>query len=1167
MMKRIALLVFLAGWLAAVAGAQATSRISGTVSASGASVPGAEVTATNLNTNVSRSAETTADGTYTVPALPLGTYKLAVIKQGFKTFTQSGIVLQVNSNPTVNVSLQIGNMAQTVEVRADASMVQAQDTSVGEVIQPEQVVDLPLNGRQATDLIALSGAAVVGTSGGLVNTLDFPTAVSYSVAGSQQNATNYALDGAPNMDYRTNVGEPLPFPDALQEFKVSSSAQPANSDSRPGGSVTAATMSGTNNFHGDVFEFLRNGSMDAATEGFAQANGSLSGSVRDNLKRNQFGGTIGGPIVHNKVFLFYGFQGTTERQQTAAGNTIVPTPAVLAGDFTTFLGAACQNGRPITLHATVPSPNGGPAQPLTTAPGSNILLPQWLNTPSAQIAAKYAALLPAPTDGCGDVTLSHYNPDNEYQNVVRVDWQRTASDALFARYFVDDYNLQSYLAPGKVNLLSSNGAGLADRFQSLVLGDTHTLSPTMVNSFRLSFSRTATVRTSNPQIPTLCALGAHTTCMQPNQVQLLFNSPGFLGYDFENVFGITESLGWQRGTHYLQVGGSWQHVQMNGDGVFQVNPRPSFSTGATSYTGENMADFVTGNLDGYGQGNGQISRDAQNISSVYFQDAWRATPRITVNYGVRWQPFFPQHSGYAYNSDFTLAGYSAGTLSHIYPNAPPGMTFPGDAGFNGLSDTKNSLNQWAPTVGIAWDPTGKGSESIRAGYGVDYDTSVLWNTMHVVLNPPWGSTLSFTPLPVNASSADPLAGGGVANPFFNVPGGNPFPTSAPGASFVFPSNGTFVFEDQNAKLSRSQQWNVSLQKQFGANWLASATYIGSRTSGIWAGVNLDPSVVITAGMTAPGIVDTSKMSGTSGPCTLLYLGQAVTFPQCNSSSRTSVNGVNNENARRKLTLANPTAGPLFNGGVVQAQSIGRATYNGLLLSLRHRLSNGLSILSNYTWSHCLDNANAGQDIGNSFQDPANPAGDYGNCITDRRHAVNLSLVAQSPRFSSSWEHRVLGDWSASGIFTWSSGSPFTVSDGTDNSLTGVGADRPNVVANPFTAGPVASNPTCTAPGALGTTSNWFNPCAFVPAGVGAYGNESPNSLYGPGGWNLNAAVWRTFPVTERTQLSLRVEGFNVLNHPGISLPGSNLNSGSSLGRIIGSMNSPRIMQLALKVTF
>jgi hypothetical protein len=249
------------------ASAQATAQVSGTVvDPSGAFVPGADVKITNTDTSATRTTQSNKDGAFNFPQLAIGPYRLEVSKQGFQTFAQSGIVLQVNTNPTIAVTLQVGSVAQTVEVTANAAMVETQSNSVGAVIEPEQVVDLPLNNRQPTELITLAGGTVntSSASGGLVSNLDYPTAVSFSVAGSQRNGTNYLLDGAANMDYRTNVGSPMPFPDALQEFKLETSTVPANLGSRPGGVVSALTKSGTNQFHGDLFEFLRNGIMYAA---------------------------------------------------------------------------------------------------------------------------------------------------------------------------------------------------------------------------------------------------------------------------------------------------------------------------------------------------------------------------------------------------------------------------------------------------------------------------------------------------------------------------------------------------------------------------------------------------------------------------------------------------------------------------------------------------------------------------------------------------------------------------------------------------------------------------------------------------------------------------------------------------------------------------------------
>lgn len=269
---KILILVFALCLVVQNVSAQSTAQISGVVTdATGAVVAGAQVQVTNTDTNAVRTTQTTEAGLFNLPSLAIGTYKLEVSKSGFQTYVQSGIVLQVNSSPTIPISLQIGSVSQTVEVQANAAMVETQSNGVCQVIQPEQVVDLPLNGRQATQLIALSGAAVYGGSQG---TLSYPTVVSFSEAGSQENATNYFLDGSSNLDYRTNAGEPLPFPDALQEFKVASSALPADAGGRPGGVVNAITKSGTNSFHGDVFEFLRNGVMDAASYNFPNANGT-----------------------------------------------------------------------------------------------------------------------------------------------------------------------------------------------------------------------------------------------------------------------------------------------------------------------------------------------------------------------------------------------------------------------------------------------------------------------------------------------------------------------------------------------------------------------------------------------------------------------------------------------------------------------------------------------------------------------------------------------------------------------------------------------------------------------------------------------------------------------------------------------------------------------------
>lgn len=1204
-MRRIFALVLLVCFPFLYAGAQTTAQVSGTVlDASGGAVAGAQVQITNTDTNAVRTAQSSDDGSYSFPNLPIGPYKLEASKAGFTTYVQTGIVLEVNTNPTVNVTLQVGAVTQTVEVQANAAMVETQSNAgLGQVIQPEQVVDLPLNGRQATQLIALSGAAVnTAGAGGIVNNLEYPTAVSFSVAGSQGNSTNYYLDGSLNMDYRTNVGEPMPFPDALQEFKVESSASPANVGIRPGGTVNAAVRSGTNQFHGDLFDYLRNTAMDAYPARFYQTNGSIAAPVPDNLKRNQFGGTVGGPVVKNKLFFFYGYQGTRERVLGGTQTTHVPTQATLNGDFTAMLAPPCQASQIFLGDAYV------------TAHHSNILLPSLLQTPSAQIAAKLVPYLPAPTDACGTATYNTKTSDDENQSVMRGDWQRTQNDSIFLRYFITNYTLFPYYA--NHNILSASAPGLADRVQSVDIGDTHILNPQLISSLRLAFLRTATVRTSPPGIPTWSQLGSAVTTQianytGQNAVTGYFSptDPAFPGYDYENTFEVSESIGWTHGAHQFTFGFQGEHVQMNNDGLFQVNANFTFSG---SITGNGLADFLTGNASTLKQGNGQLGRDSQNMPSLFFQDNWKVSRTFQVNGGLRWDPFIPQYTKYKQASDFSLANYNAGTISSVYPNAPPGVTFPGDTGFNEKSDTNPHIWDFAPRIGFVWDPRGNGRETVRAGYGVFYDTSVMWNTMHVVLNPPWGLTLSLTPTVQNTitNNGAQAAEGTLANPWYLYPGGNPFPSPLnPPSSFAFPQHGTYVFEDQGSKPNNVQQWNVALQKQLGANWLVSATYLGSKTTHQWLGANIDPSVVITSGMTAPGIVSDAGVTATSGSCTLLYGGTAVanqvTFNPCNGNGTSTLsaktNGgvtVTNDNARRALTLANPTAGQLLDGGLLQDFSNGNATYNGLLVSGQHRLSQDFSILANFTWSHCLDQGEIGQDIGNAFQNPSNRRGEWGPCAADHRRIFNLSVVAQSPRHSDRMLQAILGNWQASGVYTASSGSWLNISDGEDASLTGVGADRPVEIADPFVAGSVAANPNpaCQiplgtksgglsglAPTAIHTLQSWYNPCALVMAPLGSYGTLGKNALPGPGNWNFDAAIWRTFPIGERFKLDFRAEAFNAFNHLQIGNPGAaiftgNLNTANpnaatarsaSAGFIssIASGTNPRIMQLALKLTF
>ncbi len=450
----------------AAAQSVSTSQINGSVQdSSGLPVPNAEIKITQIATGALRTTTTTADGTYIFPSLAVGPYRLEVAKEGFSKYVQSGIVLQVDTNPEINIVLKVGSVAEQVVVEAAASMVETHSTGVGQLVDSQRIVDLPLNGRQATDLIFLAGAATIGPSGDLSSNKNYPTQV-ISVAGGQSNGMTYLLDGGTHNDPFNNLNLPIPFPDVLQEFKVETSALPAQYGHHAAAAVNAVTKSGTNEFHGDLFEFVRNGVFNAR---------NFFAAARDSLKRNQFGGTFGGPVLKNKLFFFAGYQGTITRSDPPTRISFVPTAAMLQGDFTSIASPSCNAGRQITLKA--PFSNNKVAPALFSKPALNIL--------------KY---IPSTDSPCGQVTFGIPAKTDEHQGIGRVDYQWSAKHSLFGRYFLTNLE-QPPIYDGK-NALTTGQAGSDDRVQSFVLGDTYLLGSATISSFRATVNRSRILRTS-----------------------------------------------------------------------------------------------------------------------------------------------------------------------------------------------------------------------------------------------------------------------------------------------------------------------------------------------------------------------------------------------------------------------------------------------------------------------------------------------------------------------------------------------------------------------------------------------------------------------------------------------------------------------------------------------
>jgi len=1068
--------------------AQTTSvaQIAGIVKdATGAVVSGAKVTATQTATGFSRSATTGPDGAYVLPNLPVGPYQLRAAASGFKTYVHQGLVLQVNDNISQDFTLQLGQVNETVEVSAAANMVQTRSNAVSQVIEQRRVEELPLNGRDPSQLILLSGAAVTSPPSDFKSSKNYPSSYPIAVAGGQPTGTYYLLDGGEHYDPFTNVNFPLPFPDVLQEFSVQTSTVPAEYGGHPGGVVNVVTKSGTNQIHGDLFEYLRNGATNAKNY-FAAA--------KDTLKRNQFGGTIGGPIRKDKLFFFAGYQGTRIRTAPGTSTFHVPTAAVLSGDFSTIESAACTgtaSGRTLTDPAT--------GQPFA----NNFIDPARFN----QQALNTLNFVPVSSDPCGLLRIAIPNPVDEDQIDGRIDWNLGTKNSLYGRYFVADYRNPG-IFDGK-DLLLTTRYGVKDRVQSLVLGDTYTISPNLINSLHLSASRGRINRGGAPNVPSAADVGLTNILSSPGNFPYMGVGSYFslfCGICSQsqlraNILQASDDVSWTHGRHQFGFGVNVIHHQYPYTLTTGLDGQYYFIN--NDFTSDALADFMLGLPYLWVNGNINLYNAREMIYGLYAQDTYRVTSRLTLNLGLRWQPYLPMYDGKRM-THFDFGALAAGQTSTVFTNAPAGMLYAGGDSLNGTSITDTGTNaklaNFEPRVGFSWDPTGSGHWSIRASYGSFVDLPDMHFFDRASLGPPWGTTIQI----LNPT-------GGFSDPYQGYPGGNPFPIPTPPPSDqFFPLGGQYITLPLHIKPMNTQQWNLAIQRQLGSDWLFSASYIGNKSTHRWINVQEDPSTYI------PG----------------------------NSTISNSVQ-------RSVISQVNPTAGALI-GSLIALNDGANANYHALLLSANHRLSRNFSVLANYTWSHCISEGDFQPElVGSGVQNPFAPlSAERGNCDTDVRHIFNFSFLATTPKFEGAVAGRLLAHWELAGIIGWRTGLWLTPLTGTDSSLTNVGSDRPNVVGDPK-----LSNP---------TIQEWFNTGAYQINGPGTYGDAAPFSIEGPGAFTFDASLSRRFPITERQNVELRVESFNLLNHPVFGNPGTTF--GSTFGRIL-TANDPRIWQFALKYHF
>jgi len=1114
-MKRVLLNIFVGMFVTVLTCgnifAQATAQISGAArDQSGAVLPGVEITATQTDTGITRTAVTNETGSYVLTNLPIGPYRLEASLPGFRTYAQTGIVLEVNSSPVINVALEVGQVTEQVEVQANATLVETRNVGIGGVIENARILDLPLNGRNMIELVGLSAATtpapIVDGTGGR----DPFSKGNVSLAGGWNSGLNYTLDGAYHNNPYDNGYISMPFPDALQEFKVETGATSAQNGVKSSGSVSLVTKSGTNGFHGDASEFVRNGKFNAR---------NVFATSRDTIKRNQFGGTVGGPILKSKLFFFGAYQATTLRQAPSDTLAIVPTPAMIAGDFTAFASATCNRGTAVTLRAPFVNNRIDPAQ---------------FSKPAVNLAAK----LPKSSDPCGRYNYGTPLLENDHTAVGRIDYQLSANHSLFGRYLLDSissppaYNV----VKNPLNAIELGKEGLA---QAFTLGDTRLFGPNIVNAFRFTANRIAAAKTESDHNDA----GLGPVDIGVKMVSVLPHRPAYTitgglnsitgglrtgaagpasGPTRVAIFGLNDDLSVLHANHQFSMGaqltGWWTNSYSNASAYATI----TFS-GQT--TGLGFADFFMGNAATFREGTTGDQNKKSKYFGLYGGDTWKVTPKLTVNYGVRWEPFFPMT-----HRDNTVLHFDAdaarkGIKSTRFTGTPPGIFFTGDPGFPAYRGMNTHWWNFSPRLGLAWDVNGDGRTSIRASAGSFYDRPSNLFLQGFSNGAPFLPTF----LRNNVSFADPWA---------TEPGGDPFPITY--GRFLGPNDARWppfalvTSLDYDTPNMQVYQWNLSLQKQVGTDWLVSASYVGNSSIHMWMVQEANPAVYLGA-----------------GPCTL----SGVSFASCATTAST--------NQRRRLSLENPAVGQYF-GPINHVEAGGTGNYNGLILTVERRAARGVTISGNYTWSHCISDAGGQPAIqGTSavgYTNPDNRRFDRGNCnvaATDRRHVFNLSALAQTPSFANPTLRAVASGWKFSPIFKILSGDYFSITTSNDQALNGLSGLLTNSSqrVNQILPDPYGDK----------SAGNFLNPAAFALPALGTLSNMGASSVRGPGSWQFDMALSRAFRVREAQRVEFRAEAFNLTNSFRMNDPTTVLNS-TVFGQVTFAKD-PRIMQFVLKYVF
>lgn len=1048
-----------------------------------AAIPGVKVTLTAISTGIVRTTQTDSLGQYQFSQLPVGEYNLVFEKSGFSTVEHRGIPLQVNDNRKVDVSLPVGQVTTQINVTAAAASINTTSATLKNVVDTRRVNDLPLNGRNLEDLALLVPGvqSASGPTGGSGDGAKQPIpARQFSVNGSRQNSTGYTLDGADNEDILQNVALPFPFPDAVEEFSVETSNAGAELGRNSGGVINIVTKSGTNHFHGDAFWFVRNTAFNA--------NNFFSHSP-DNLKRNQGGGTIGGPVIKNKLFFFGGYQQTWVHSQSGAGNHLSVPAAFRNGNFSSLLNGP----NPITI-----------VDPTTGLPFTNNQIPSDLFSPAAQNLLNYAPL-PGPN---GLVYYSVPNVENVHQWITRVDYQMNDKNSLFVRLYRNYDEIPSEMQPNNIFSESQGILGITD---SGTVADTYTPTSTLLTRLQFGANKYSGNRTS--AFPTnIKALGVN---INPSSSAVSVSIDGASDFGIGSTspasfsrsnLQISNSWQWMKGKHSLAWGEDIEDSRYNeyntfhGAGTFHFNGQ---------FSGFDQADYILGDFSYFTQNNGEIEFKRYHYYGFYGDDTFRVTPKVTLSYGVQYEPYFPLFDTKNRVTVFNPSWYQADYVSPYYVNSPPGLLYPGDKTPSGSVIPKGGVgNQWgniAPRVGVAWDVFGNGRTSLRGGYGMYYGTPELFQYNNMNDQSPF----SFSATYLSGSFDNPYAGREQDNIF---PFSGDFTGDTP---FALPVDITAL--QPQIPRSYTQDWNFTVEHQFGRDWVLQTSYVGSKGTHLLADYDYNAPIYNPA--------------------------ESLT--------------VNRDTIQQRRPIQDYQGIDLLFGGL-------NSSYNSFQVSLNKRFTRGFTNQLSYTWSKALDYRSGNHEMtDNNLWDPFNFFAFRGPSDFNHTNRFVDSFVWNIPdagkAMNSEFASVILRDWRSAAIVTLQSGSPFTV-ESSDDPMAGAGTETADVI------GPVQLS-TSRSRGAQ--IAEYFNVNSLTNATPGTFGTLGRNILVGPGYANADFSMQRDFPLKslgEAGMLTFRAEFFNLFNRPNLGNPGTTVGS-KTFGVITSTSAPPRILQFSLKVLF